>query len=269
MLAKKLGIIGTGNMGSAFIHGLCSKKLIAPENIFIFDLDESKMNPLQNQYGIQLAKDETDLISKVDLLIIALKPQVIPEVFTKVGSIVRANQTVISIAAGITIAVLKKLMNKAGTIIRVMPNMPGTIGAGISAFCSEVALTPEIKKTTETILGALGEVLEVNEKLMDAVTGLSGSGPAYMFLILDALADGGVKMGLPKAHALKLAAQTMLGAAKMVLELNKTPAELKDLITSPGGTTITGLHALELGKVRASLMNAVEAATLRSKELGK
>ncbi len=269
MLTKKLGILGTGNMGSAFIRGLCSKHLVAPENIFIFDLDESKINPLQTQFSIQIAQDETDLISKVDILIIALKPQVIPDVFAKVGSIVRANQIIISIAAGFPIAVLKKLMNKAGTIIRVMPNMPGMIGAGISAFCSEAPLTPETKKTTETILGALGEVLEVNEKLMDTVTGLSGSGPAYMFLIIDALADGGVKMGLPKAQALKMAAQTMLGAAKMVLELNKPPAELKDLITSPGGTTIAGLHALELGKVRASLMNAVEAATLRSKELGK
>ncbi len=269
MLTKKLGILGNGNMGSAFIRGLCSKQLIAPENIFIFDLDESKMNPLHKQYGIQIVKDETDLLSKVDLLIIALKPQVIPEVFAKVGSAVRANQTVISIAAGITISILKKLMNKAGTIIRVMPNTPGMIGAGISAFCADAPLSQETKTTTETILGALGEVLEVNEKLMDAVTGLSGSGPAYMYLMIDALADGGVKMGLSKAQAVLLATQTMLGAAKMVLELKKTPAELKDMVTSPGGTTIAGLHALELGKVRACLMNAVEAATLRSKELGK
>ncbi len=269
MLIKKLGILGTGNMGSAFIRGLCSKQIIAPENIFIYDLDESKINPLQTQHNIQIAKDEIDLISKVDLLIIALKPQVIPEVFAKVGSVVRPNQTVISIAAGITISNLKKLMNKAGTIIRVMPNTPGMISAGISAFCTDTPLTLDIKKIIECVLGALGEVVEVNEKLMDAVTGLSGSGPAYMFLIIDALADGGVKMGIPKTQALKLAAQTMLGAAKMVLELNKLPAELKDMVTSPGGTTIAGLYALENGKVRASLMNAVEAATLRSKELGK
>jgi pyrroline-5-carboxylate reductase len=269
MLAKKLGILGTGNMGTAFIRGVCSKQLIAPENIFIFDLDESKMTPLQSQYGIQLAKDETDLISKVDFFIIALKPQVIPEVLSRVGSVVRESQTIISIAAGVTISTLKKLTPKAKTIIRVMPNTPGMIGAGISAFCSDEPLSKETKRITETILGALGEVLEVNEKLIDAVTGLSGSGPAYMFLIIDALADGGVKMGLSKTQALKLATHTMLGAAKMVVELNKQPSELKDMVTSPGGTTIAGLHALELGKIRATLMNAVEAATLRSRELGK
>jgi len=269
MLTKKLGILGTGNMGSALIRGICSKHLIAPENVFIFDVDEGKTVPLQNQYGIQLAKDESDLISKVDICIIALKPQVIPDVLAKITSIIRSNQTIISIAAGITISVLKKLIGKGGPIIRVMPNTPGMIGAGISAFCSEAPLSQEIKKSTELILGALGETVEVNEKLMDVITGLSGSGPAYMFLIIDALADGGVKMGLPKPLALKLATQTMLGSAKMVIELNKHPAELKDMVTSPGGTTIAGLHALELGKVRASLMNAVEAATLRSRDIGK
>ena len=269
MLTKKLGVLGTGNMGSALIRGICSKKLIAPEDIFIYDIDTSKMTILRDQYDIQLAKDEADLILKVDILIIALKPQIIPDIFSKYGSIVQENQIVISIAAGYTISSLKALFKNARCIIRVMPNTPGMIGAGISAYCSEDPLPKEIINTIETILSAFGEVIEVNEKLMDVVTGLSGSGPAYFFLIIDALADGGVKMGLSKAQALRLAAQTMIGAAKMVLELNKHPAELKDMVSSPGGTTIAGLHALEKGNIRACLINAVEAATLRSMELGK
>src|SRR5271157_430742 len=269
MLSKKIGILGVGNMGSAFIRGILARDLVDAGNVFVFDIDDTKVAPIQEQYGIQVTTDEIDLLSKVDILILAVKPQVLPEMMAKIGPEVTAEHVIMSIAAGIPIATLKKHLSNYAAVIRVMPNTPAMVGEGISAYCSEEQISPEIKELIEGILGALGQFIEVQEKLMDAVTGLSGSGPAYMFLIVDALADGGVKMGLPKAQALKLAAQTMLGAAAMIIKENKHPAELKDIVTSPGGTTIAGLHELEKGGIRAALMNAVEAATLRSRELGK
>lgn len=269
MLIKKLGILGAGNMGSAFIRGILAKMLFDVENIFAFDVDQNKLAPLQEQYGVQIAADEADLLSKVDLLILAVKPQVLPEVMANIGINVTSDQVIMSIAAGISIATLKQYLTNYAAVVRVMPNTPAIIGEGISAYCSEEPLSDDIKSAIETILGACGQVMEIQEKLMDTVTGLSGSGPAYMFLIIEALADGGVKMGLTKAQALRLVAQTMLGAATMVMKQSKHPAELKDMVTSPGGTTIAGLHELEKGRIRATLMNAVEAATLRSSELGK
>jgi pyrroline-5-carboxylate reductase len=269
MLSKKIGILGVGNMGSAFIRGFLVKDLVEASYVFVYDIDESKIAPIQEQFGVQVASDEIDLLSKVDILILAVKPQVLPEVMEKIAQEVTSDHTIISIAAGIPIATIKKFLTNYAAVVRVMPNTPAMIGEAISAYSSEESLSAEIKEEIECLLGACGQMIEVPEKLMDAVTGLSGSGPAYMFLILDALADGGVKMGIPRAQSVKLAAQTMLGAAMMLVKQNKHPAELKDMVTSPGGTTAAGLHELEKGGVRAALINAVEAATLRSKELGK
>ena len=193
------------------------------ENVFIFDVDESKTIPLQEECGIQIASDETDLLSKVDLLILAVKPQVLPEIMATIGTSVTSDQIIMSIAAGIPIATLKQYLTNYAAIVRVMPNTPAIVGEGISAYCLEGPLKDEIKESIEMILKSCGEVLEVQETLMDTVTGLSGSGPAYMFLIIDALADGGVKMGLSKAQALRLVTQTDARGGNDGLEAMQTP----------------------------------------------
>jgi pyrroline-5-carboxylate reductase len=179
------------------------------------------------------------------------------------------SKLVISIAAGITIGRIEKLLTGNPRVIRVMPNTPALVLAGAAGIAAGTSAGKDDLDIAQEIFNAVGRAVVVEEKLMDAVTGLSGSGPAYVFMIIDALSDAGVKAGLPRPLALELAAQTVFGSAKMVLETKEHPAKLRDMVTSPGGTTIEGLHALEKGKLRATLMNAVEAATARSRELGK
>jgi pyrroline-5-carboxylate reductase len=198
-----------------------------------------------------------------------VKPQVIDTVLAEIAAAVDAKKLVISIAAGVTLARIEKALTPGSRAVRVMPNTPALVLAGAAAIAGGTGATSDDLGLAQSIFDSVGRSVIVEEKLMDAVTGLSGSGPAYVFLIIDALSDAGVKAGLPRQLALELAAQTVYGSAKMVLETKEHPGKLRDMVTSPGGTTIEGLHALEKGKLRATLMNAVEAATARSKELGK
>jgi pyrroline-5-carboxylate reductase len=194
---------------------------------------------------------------------------VISKVLADIAAVVDDTKLVVSIAAGIAIELIEKALSNKARVVRVMPNAPALVLAGAAAISGGKNATNDDLALTQGVFNSVGRAVLVEEKLMDAVTGLSGSGPAYMFLVLDALSDAGVKMGLPRPLALELAAQTMYGSAKMVLETREHPGKLRDMVTSPGGTTIEGLHALEKGRLRATLMNAVEAATARSKELGK
>ncbi len=263
----EIGVIGTGNMGSAIIRGILNSQVIKAEKIIIYDLNKELLNSRSLEFNVSIAKDNTELVREAIYILIAVKPQVIDGVLEEIGSIITEQHTLISIAAGIKIEHIKEFIKNEVGIIRVMPNTPALVGAGASAIAINENVKEENLDYVKNILSSVGVVVELDEKHIDAVTGLSGSGPAYIFIIIEALSDGGVKMGLSRDIALKLAAQTVLGSAKMVLETGKHPGELKDMVTSPGGTTITALHELEKGKLRGTLINAVESATLKSKSL--
>lgn len=267
MAQKELGIIGIGNMGSAILKGLLDSKIIDQNEILIFDINEKALKDKEKEHNIQAAKDNKILVQNVHYLLLAVKPQVIDNVLKEITPHLTKDHILVSIAAGISIDYIQNIIQKDIGIVRVMPNTPALVNAGISAIAPNKIVKPEDLNVILEYFKSIGEVVSVEEKYIDAVTGLSGSGPAYIFIIIEALADGGVKMGLTREIALKLAAQTVLGSAKMVLETGKHPGELKDMVTSPGGTTITALHMLERGKLRGTLISAVEAATLKSKSL--
>ena len=266
MALGTLGIIGLGTMGSAIISGLIKSKIYMPSDIHVYDIDKNKKaNAKKSGHFVHDSIDE--LIESTGTIIIAVKPGDIDEVLNKLKDITKKIELVISVAAGISTAKLESVL-KDIPVIRVMPNAPCMAGAGAIVITKGSKALEKHAKIAKTIMGATGFVTELPEKLMDAVTGLSGSGPAYVALMIEALSDGGVKMGIPRQTALKLAAETVFGTAKLILVNGIHPSKLKDMVTSPGGTTIEGISVLEMGGVRGSIIEAVEAATLRSKELG-
>ena len=265
---KKIAFIGGGNMAEALIKGLIAAGTAKPDHILVTDVSVDRLAHLHQAYGV-VQKGNVEAAREADIIILCVKPQVVERVLAEIASAVDAKKLVISIAAGIVIAKIEKALKEGSHVVRVMPNTPALVLAGAAAVAGGKNATNEDLALTQGIFNSVGRAVIVEEKLMDAVTGLSGSGPAYVFVIIDALSDAGVKAGLPRQLALELSAQTVYGAAKMVLETKEPPGKLRDMVTSPGGTTIEGLHALEKGKLRATLMNAVEAATTRSRELGK
>ncbi len=267
---KKISIIGGGKMGEVLVKGITGGKLVAAGDVYATDVVKARLQYLKEQYGILVTDDNLKAAKAADIVILAVKPQSMAEVLVPLAKVIDKKTLVISIAAGIPIRFIEGYLKKGARIIRVMPNTPALIGEGAAALAAgEGALEGDLD-VARHIFDSVGVTVIVKEELMDAVTGLSGSGPAYMFIMIEALSDGGVLMGIPRDVSLKLAAQTMLGAAKLYLETaDKHPGDLKDMVTSPGGTTIAGIKALENGGLRAALINAVEAATLRSKELGK
>jgi pyrroline-5-carboxylate reductase len=266
---KRIGFIGGGKMGSALINGILSRDLLPAGNITVSDAAKERLEDIKKTCGVRVSEDNKKTAKGADIIILAVKPQNMAEVLEEISGILDKNKLIISIAAGISTQYIEGYIKKGARVIRVMPNTPALIGEGATAITRGSQATDEDFTVTRYIFEAVGITVSVKEDLMDAVTGLSGSGPAYGFVIIDALADAGVNMGISRDIALKLAAQTLLGAAKLCLKGDKHPAELKDMVTSPGGTTIAGLKAMEEGKLRATLMAAVEAATLRAKELGK
>jgi pyrroline-5-carboxylate reductase len=269
LIDKKIAFLGGGNMAEALIKGLIAAGTAKPDQIVVTDISSDRLAHLNKTYGIIIHKSNLDAAREAGVIILSVKPQVIEKVLADISAAVDEKKLVISIAAGIGIAKIEKSLKDGSRVVRVMPNTPALVLAGAAAIAGGKAVTSDDLALAQGIFNSVGRAVIVEEKLMDAVTGLSGSGPAYVFLIIDALSDAGVKSGLPRQLALELAAQTVYGAAKMVLETKEHPGKLRDMVTSPGGTTIEGLHALEKGKLRATLMNAVEAATARSKELGK
>lgn len=266
---KKIGVIGGGKMGSALIGGILSRDLIPAGNITVSDVAKERREDLKKTCGVNANEDNKKTVKGADIVILAVKPQNMAEILQETAAVFDMKKLIISIAAGISTSYIEAYLKKGARVIRVMPNTPAMIGEGATAITSGANATEADIALARYIFEAVGITVSVKEDLMDAVTGLSGSGPAYGFVIIDALAAGGVNMGLSRDVALKLAAQTLLGAAKLCLKGNKHPAELRDMVTSPGGTTIAGLKAMEEGKLRATMMAAVEAATERSKELGK
>jgi pyrroline-5-carboxylate reductase len=266
---KKIAVIGTGNMGSALIEGLLVSGAAQPFNIIAFDVDEERLTTLAARCGIRIGHDNASAVQDADIVLLAVKPQILNAVLDEIASVMTLDKVVISIAAGVKTATLEERLRWPIPVVRVMPNILATVRSAVSALCPGKHAGHEHLTTAREVMEAVGTTVDVEEKQMDAVTGLSGSGPAYVFVIIDSQADGGVNMGLPKEVALKLATQTVLGAAKMVAETGRHPMILKDSVTSPGGTTIAGLHVMEREGIRNALMSAVEAATKRSEELGK
>ena len=264
---QKIGFLGGGAMGEALITGLLRAGLVAPSEICVSDVSDGRLEHLKQKLGVNGTTDSRSVVKDADIVILAVKPQVMAPLLKEVAAVARPEQTFISIAAGITIDFIESCLDGPIPVVRVMPNTPCLVGEGASAVSTGKHAGGENVKKALAILAAAGRAVEVPESLLDCVTGLSGSGPAYMYVILEGFTDGAVRLGLPRDVARELAAQTMLGAAKMVLETGEHPGKLKDMVTTPGGTTAAGLFALEEGALRALLMKAVAAATQRSREL--
>jgi pyrroline-5-carboxylate reductase len=265
----QVGFIGGGNMGEALIKGFLSSALLPPGKILVHDVSPERMHHLATTYGIRLQQNIPDLVAASQIIIVAVKPQVMQTVVQGMRPHLGHAPLVISIAAGIPLDTLTSAFPADLPVVRVMPNTPALVLQGASALSRGPGVTDTQMEQALTLFKAVGKAMEVEEKWMDAVTGLSGSGPAYFLLLLEGMIDAGVLMGLPRPVARELVLQTARGTVEMVFETGKHPAELKDMITSPGGTTIRGLHVLEERSVRGALMRAVEAATNRSRELGK
>ena len=265
MAQYKLGFIGGGAMAGAIISGVLKNNLVDKKEILVYDTNPAKLSDVAARYGVMASSSDNEVLSLCDMVVLAIKPQHFAPLEVKI----KENRPIIvSIMAGVTINRLEDKF-KALPIARIMPNVAAQVLESMSAICANDVMTERELDGVVALFEAVGKTVLVSEDQMDAVCGLSGSGPAYMFLILEAMADGGVKMGLNRGDAYKLAAQTMLGAAEMMLQVKKHPGVLKDMVTSPGGTTIQGIAVLEEKGVRAAMMQAVEAATLQSKKLGE
>lgn len=265
-LTERIALIGGGKMGEALIKALCDNDLAAPDQIAASDPLEARRQSLA-PLGVRVAAENREVVADADLVIVAVSPAIVPIVLGEIGAVRKAESLICSIAAGVTLDTIESHLPPGTPAIRVMPNTPVQVGAGAAGIARGRHATPAHAELVLKIFGAAGHAVEVPERLMDAVTGLSGSGPAYVCLIVEALADGGVKMGLPRDVALALATQTVYGTAKLLIETGKHPAQWKDMVASPGGTTIAGLAELERSAVRGALIDAVEAATERSREL--
>jgi pyrroline-5-carboxylate reductase len=267
-IGKTIGFLGAGNMAEALIRGLLRGHADA-KNIIASGPREDRMAELATRYAISTATDNGSLAERSEIVVLAVKPQIMRKVLDEVADKLRPEALVISIAAGIPIAAIEQRLRPGTRVVRTMPNTPALVDAGATAISAGGHATHADLADAKRIFDAVGITVILDEYQLDAVTGLSGSGPAYIFLILEALSDAGVKVGLSRRTATLLAAQTVLGSAKLLLETNEHPGRLKDMVTSPGGTAITGLHVLEHGGMRTTLMDAVEAATKRSHELGQ
>ncbi|NPB09177.1 MAG: pyrroline-5-carboxylate reductase [Thermodesulfobacteria bacterium] len=266
----RIGFIGGGQMAEAIIRGLLSSGRTKAERIAVSEPLPERRAYLEKTYpGLEVLGDNLDLVRKADLVVLAVKPQVMARVLEEIAPAVEPRHLVISIAAGIPLSFLEKRLPPGTRIIRVMPNTPALVLAGISAYTGGQSVSREDLELAQEFLSSLGEALELPESLFDAVTGLSGSGPAFVALFIEALTDGGVKMGLPRPVAEKLALETVLGTARLMKEAQKNPYELKAMVTSPGGTTICGIKALQDKGLPAAVMEAVEQATKRSQELSR
>jgi pyrroline-5-carboxylate reductase len=265
---KKIGFIGGGAMAEALMRGMLNAGLVVPSQLTVSDITEKRLDYLHATFGVSTTTDSQDIAKQSDILFLTVKPQVISTVIDTIAPVVAKTTVLVSVAAGVTIATFQGKMPGV-PIIRVMPNTPVAVGEGMSAMALGKYATSAVSEPVAQVFASVGQVVTVSEDAMDAVTGLSGSGPAYAFVLIDALTDAGVRVGFSRQTAVLLAAQTLLGAAKMVLETGQHPAQLRDMVTSPGGTAITGVHVLEQNGVRAALMDAVVAATNRSREMGR
>jgi pyrroline-5-carboxylate reductase len=265
---KKIAVIGGGKMGGALVEGMISGGLVRPEAVIVSDTDEARRREIAGSCGVAVTADNREAVQGAHIILLAVKPQNMAEVLAGLAGTVTPSALVISIAAGIATAFIEERLGQGIRVVRVMPNMPALIGEGAAALASGAHAAEADLALARHIFAAVGITVDVREELMDAVTGLSGSGPGYVFLIIEAFTEAGVRVGLPRETALRLISQSLLGAAKLCLKGEKPPAELRAMVTSPGGTTLAGLKVLEERKLTEALIAAVEAATRRSAELG-
>ncbi len=271
MHQKRVGFIGGGNMASALIRGvLHGGAFLAPQAVIVSDTARSQLDKIASEHkGIVTTPSNAEVCAFAEVVVLAVKPQIVDKVLDQIAAHWRESAVLVSVAAGVSTAVIESKLPKGARVVRAMPNTAATVLAGATAICRGSHATEQDIDVAERFFGLVGRTVVLDESLLDAVTGLSGSGPAYVMLIIEALADGGVKVGLHRDTALMLAAQTVYGSAKLLLETGEHPGRLKDMVTSPGGTAIAGLHTLEAGGLRTTLINAVEAATKRAAELGE
>src|SRR5947208_7271029 len=265
----RIGFIGAGQMATALARGWLAAGLTDAASLAASDPMPNARQRFQEETHVAATADNAPVVAAGDLLVLAVKPQTMKGVLDELRALLQPRHLVVSIAAGVTLKQLREGLGEGCRLVRVMPNTPCLVGASAAGYSPAETVTPEDVAVVDRLLNAVGTARRLPETLLDAVTGLSGSGPAFVAVIIEALADGGVRMGLPRDVALSLAAQTVLGSAKMILEANLHPGQLKDMVASPGGTTIAGLHALERGGLRAALMDAVEAAARRGTALGE
>ena len=265
----KIGFLGAGRMASALASGFVNAGLSSGENMIASDVSGESREAFAKSTGARVSGFNPDVAKAAALLIVAVKPAQVREVLREISSHINDRHLIVSIAAGVSTGEMEANLPPDTRVVRVMPNTPALVGASASAFALGKTATGEDAKTVHQLLSSVGVAFQVKEYLLDAVTGLSGSGPAYAYMMIEALSDGGVAAGLPRDIATRLAAQTLLGGAKMVLETGLHPGALKDMVTSPGGTTIEGVHELEKAGLRAGLINAVRAASEKSRKLGQ
>lgn len=265
---KRIVFIGGGAIAEAILRGILKAGLVSAAQVTVCDVAAERLAYLNSTFAVSTSLDSAEAAAKADVLFLTVKPQVIGGVLDTLSPAVAKTTIVISVAAGITIATLQNKLPEV-PIVRVMPNTPVAVGEGMSAVALGQYADAKSGEIALAVFSSVGKAVKVGEEALDAVTGLSGSGPGFMYVLIDALADAGVRVGLPRQLALTLAAQTMCGSAKMVLETGEHPGKLRDMVTSPGGTTIAGIHVLEQQRVRAALIDAVVAATERSREMGQ
>ena len=265
MIKKSFGFIGCGNMGGAILYGALQSGVLDAKNVYVYDIAEAAMEKAKNM-GVNLAKSNEDVFEKCEVVLLAVKPQQSEEALAQVKK-AADGKAMLSIVAGKTTQALRDMIDGNVRILRINPNTPAMVFESASGLVSDTDLTEEEKQIAEELFNAIGIVEWVPEKLIDTVCGLSGGGPAYVAMFIEALADGGVKNGLPRATAYHLACQTCLGTAKMLLEKGMHPGELKDMVTSPGGTTIEGVECLERGGMRYAVIDCINEATAKSKKL--
>ncbi len=267
--ALKLGFLGAGKMAAALAKGFIHAGLSKADSILASDPFEAARGGIARDTGIRTTASNAEVVAFADVLLLAVKPDQVNDVLAGIKPQFTANHLLVSIAAGVPLARMESVLPDGARVVRVMPNTPALVGASASAFATGKSATADDAQLVHRLFASVGVAYAVKESLLDAVTGLSGSGPAYVFLMIEALSDGGVAAGLPRDIATKLAAQTLLGSAKLLLETGQHPGALKDMVTSPGGTTIEGLHALEAGGLRGTLIQAVRAASEKSRKLGQ
>ncbi|NLK37547.1 MAG: pyrroline-5-carboxylate reductase [Epulopiscium sp.] len=266
-MKNTIGFFGGGNMGRAIMGGLIKTGLYQPSDILVYDVHQPTLDKLSSELGLQTSNDMTYVAENSQIIILSVKPNVLPSVLKAIAHKISIDTLVVSIAAGITLQQLKELLSPQHKLIRVMPNTPALVAEGMSGICCNENLSAEEKETVLSIFSSFGKAELIPEKFMDAVVGVSGSSPAYVYMFIEALADGAVLEGLPRDQAYTFAAQAVYGSAKMVLETKKHPGELKDMVCSPGGTTIEAVKALEEQGFRAAVMNAVRVAAEKNKSM--
>jgi pyrroline-5-carboxylate reductase len=266
---RKMGLVGSGNMGEALISGLLKAKFVSPEQMLVFDADGERLQFIQKKYGVKKAPNNNQIASQCNPILLCVKPQSMKEVIEEMAESLDASKLLISIAAGVPLYVIESYARKQLRLVRVMPNIAVLVQEGASAIAPGNLSSEEDIQLTQSIFNCVGKSILVPESLMDAVTGLSGSGPAYVLLMIEALTDAGVHLGMTRTQAFTLASQTVKGAVNLLLETGEHPALLREKVTSPGGTTAAGLYKLEEGGFKKTLIEAVIAATERSKELGE